>query len=194
MTIARSRDLAALSAEPLFAVNHEQRIVAWNGAAADLFGNERSDVLGRFCYELVEGRNGSGHRVCREGCAVMASATHGKAMPPMVVRTTGSDGSVTLDISTIVIYASDGVGSVLHLCRPANAGATDGDDRPRLTSREQQVLRCLCEGDISSASIARRLGISPSTARNEVQRLLEKLGAHSRGEVIALAYRDNLLT
>ena len=45
MTIARSRDLAALSAEPLFAVNHEQRIVAWNGAAADLFGNQRSDVL-----------------------------------------------------------------------------------------------------------------------------------------------------
>ncbi len=194
MTIARSRDLAALSAEPLFAVNHEQRIVAWNGAAADLFGNQRSDVLGRFCYELVEGRNGSGHRVCREDCAVMASATHGKATPPMVVRTPGPDGSVTLDISTIVIYAGDGVGSVLHLCRPANAESGDSEDRPRLTNREQQVLRCLCEGDISSASIARRLGISPSTARNEVQRLIEKVGVHSRGELIALAYRDNLLS
>jgi len=178
----------------MFAVNHQQRIVAWNGAAADLFGNERSDVLGQLCYELVEGRNGSGHRICREDCAVMASANHGKAIPPMVVRASGPEGNVTLDISTIVIYGGEGLGSVLHLCRPASAEATGTEDRPRLTNREQQVLRCLCEGDISSASIACRLGISPSTARNEVQRLIEKLGVHSRGEVIALAYRDNLLS
>ena len=48
-----------------------------------------------------------------------------------------------------------------------------------LTARERQVLTLVAEG-LQNAPIAERLGISVYTARNHVQNLLGKLGAHSK--------------
>jgi two-component system nitrate/nitrite response regulator NarL len=63
---------------------------------------------------------------------------------------------------------------------------------PRLTVREWEVLHLLEEG-LNAAQIADRLLISRNTARNYVQRLLTKLGAHSRLEAVAVARRSGLL-
>jgi two-component system NarL family response regulator len=41
--------------------------------------------------------------------------------------------------------------------------------------------------------MAERLHVSPSTVRNHVQNILEKLGAHSRLEAVAYATRQRLL-
>jgi DNA-binding NarL/FixJ family response regulator len=47
------------------------------------------------------------------------------------------------------------------------------------TARELAVARLVAEGR-SNAAIARELGISPHTARHHTQRVLAKLGVHSR--------------
>ena len=60
-----------------------------------------------------------------------------------------------------------------------------------LTSRELDVLELLVEG-ISTRGIAERLFVSVNTARNHVQRVLAKLGVHSRLEAVALASREGL--
>ncbi len=62
----------------------------------------------------------------------------------------------------------------------------------RLTSRELEVLGLLDAG-LDAAAIARRLVISRNTARNYVQRVIVKLGAHSKGEAVAMARRKGLL-
>jgi DNA-binding NarL/FixJ family response regulator len=51
----------------------------------------------------------------------------------------------------------------------------------RMTPREAEVARLLEEGR-SNTAIAERLGISPHTARHHTQRVLAKLGVHSRSE------------
>jgi DNA-binding NarL/FixJ family response regulator len=61
-----------------------------------------------------------------------------------------------------------------------------------LTSRELDVLELLVEG-VSTRGIAERLFVSVNTARNHVQRVLAKLGVHSRLEAVALASREGLL-
>jgi len=61
-----------------------------------------------------------------------------------------------------------------------------------LTSRELDVLELLVEG-ISTRGIAERLFVSVNTARNHVQRVLAKLGVHSRLEAVALASREGLV-
>ena len=61
-----------------------------------------------------------------------------------------------------------------------------------LTSRELDVLELLVEG-ISTRGIAERLFVSVNTARNHVQRVLAKLGVHSRLEAVALATREGLI-
>lgn len=61
-----------------------------------------------------------------------------------------------------------------------------------LTVREWEVLHLLDEG-LNAAQIAQRLVISRNTARNYVQNVLTKLGAHSKLEAVAMARRAGLL-
>ena len=61
-------------------------------------------------------------------------------------------------------------------------GSTDrGWPQYGFTGREVEVARLLAEGRRNTA-IAATLGISPHTARHHTQRVLAKLGVHSRAE------------
>ncbi|WP_336206393.1 helix-turn-helix transcriptional regulator [Nonomuraea sp. LPB2021202275-12-8] len=66
--------------------------------------------------------------------------------------------------------------------------------RPRpakdgLTARERDVLALIAEG-LSNRQIAARLHISPSTAGVHVSHILTKLGAATRTEAAAIAFRE----
>ncbi len=61
-----------------------------------------------------------------------------------------------------------------------------------LTPREQDVLALLVEG-ADTATIASQLLIGTSTVRNHIQRILHKLGVHSRLEAVACAREHRLL-
>ena len=61
-----------------------------------------------------------------------------------------------------------------------------------LTKRELEVLEALAEGR-TGVEIAAKLVISPKTVGSHVQRILAKLGVHSRAHAIALAYQSGLL-
>jgi DNA-binding NarL/FixJ family response regulator len=58
----------------------------------------------------------------------------------------------------------------------------------RLTAREIEVVSLIDDG-LSNKQIARRLCIEVPTVKNHVHSILEKLGAHSRGEAAARARR-----
>ena len=60
-----------------------------------------------------------------------------------------------------------------------------------LTDREEQVLACMREG-LSNAQVADRLGVTPNTVRNHVQRILYKLNVHSKLEAVVLTSREGL--
>jgi DNA-binding NarL/FixJ family response regulator len=61
-----------------------------------------------------------------------------------------------------------------------------------LTARERETLDLLAEG-ATTEEIGERLGVSRNTTRNHVQRVLEKLGARSKLEAVAVARREGLL-
>ena len=62
----------------------------------------------------------------------------------------------------------------------------------KLTARELEVLRLLATG-MSPVEIADELSVSPKTVRTHTEHIFLKLGAQSRAQVVAIAYRDNLL-
>jgi PAS domain S-box-containing protein len=62
-----------------------------------------------------------------------------------------------------------------------------------LTPRQHQILRYLGRG-ASTHQIAKELHLAIETVRNHIRALLRALGAHTRVEAVAIAYRDGLLT
>ena len=62
----------------------------------------------------------------------------------------------------------------------------------RLSRRELDVLRLLARG-LTNARVAMALGVSPFTVANHLRRILEKTGARSRVEAVALARRSGVL-
>lgn len=66
------------------------------------------------------------------------------------------------------------------------------DDRG-LTRREREVLSLLADG-LAQREIARRLVVSPKTVGTHIEHILEKLGAHSRAEAVAIAFRHDLVS
>jgi DNA-binding NarL/FixJ family response regulator len=62
-----------------------------------------------------------------------------------------------------------------------------------LTEREREVLRHIGLGQ-SNDELAEQLFISPATARTYVSRLLDKLSARDRSQLVILAYESGLVT
>jgi len=54
----------------------------------------------------------------------------------------------------------------------------------RLTAREEEILACLFQG-MQDKEIASTLGIGTATVHTHMHRLFEKLGVHSRQEIVA---------
>lgn len=61
-----------------------------------------------------------------------------------------------------------------------------------LTEREQEILRHIGLGE-SNDEIAAKLTLSPATARTYVSRLLSKLAARDRSQLVILAYESGLV-
>jgi DNA-binding NarL/FixJ family response regulator len=74
----------------------------------------------------------------------------------------------------------------------AHAHVPSGDRLAGLTGRERQVLAEVAAGH-RNAEIGERLGISEATARTYVGRLLTKLAARDRAQLVRIAYESGLV-
>ena len=71
--------------------------------------------------------------------------------------------------------------------------ARRGHDRlGELTEREREVLALIGEG-LSNDEIGVRLVVSPATARTHVSRVMTKLGARDRAQLVVIAYQSGLV-
>ena len=76
--------------------------------------------------------------------------------------------------------------------RPAHPHA-HVDDLEHLTEREREVLGLVARG-LSNAEIAKELFISPATAKTHVSRVMMKLSARDRAQLVTLAYESGFVT
>ena len=134
----------------------------------------------------------SGYEVCHE-----LRRTHGTTLPILFVsgdRTESYDRVAGLllgaDDYLVKPFAPDEllvrVRALLRRSAPAAV------PRVALTTRELEVLTLLSDG-LDQTEIAERLVISPKTVGTHIERILTKLGARSRAQAVAIAYRDALV-
>jgi len=83
--------------------------------------------------------------------------------------------------------------SVLGLLRQQTSEeSVPAPSRLNLTEREQEVLRCLVNGN-SYKQVGAELGVSIDTVRTHIRRLYKKLQVHSVAEAVSRAIREGLV-
>ena len=75
--------------------------------------------------------------------------------------------------------------------RSPSAPATGGPEC--LSDREREVLTLLARG-LNNTEIGEALGLSPLTAKTHVSRIMGKLGARDRAQLVIVAYESGLVT
>ena len=84
-------------------------------------------------------------------------------------------------------------GTLVDHVRDSEAPAPpDAPELPELSVRELEVLALVGRG-LDNAEIAQQLYLSPSTVKNHVSRLLEKLGAENRVQAAVIGVRRGLV-
>jgi PAS domain S-box-containing protein len=216
------RELLDRSADGAYVVDEEQRIAAWNKAAEKLLGFKAQDVVGMNCFAILGGHTDGGCAVCRRGCLPYTAGRRGELVPSFDAQVrTASGYPLWVNVSIIAMPTSDASAEpdvVVHFFREVEAkkrAETFAKDvagwvrqlrlegaEPQalgerttdvgLTEREIQVLRLLSHG-ADTDSIAKQLVIDRSTVRNHIQRILHKLGVHSRLEAVTYTREHGLL-
>jgi DNA-binding CsgD family transcriptional regulator len=189
--------VAAISDRPLFAVALDGTIVLWDAALARLLGITADRALGRPCHQVVGGCSLPGSEICRQNCPTLRAAAQDRTYRSFEMCLRAADGRpVQTRVHTVLLHRPP---AILHLLDPLSniptesaldspgpGLPTEGLLFPELTTREQEVLRLLCLG-ATTGEVASRLSISRATARNHIQRVIAKRGAHSRLEAVTRA-------
>jgi DNA-binding NarL/FixJ family response regulator len=144
----------------------------------------------------------SGYAICRD-----LRDKFGEQLPIIFVSGTRTEPSDR--VAGLLIGADDYLAKpldpddLLARVRRAVSRSIAGDERAAngrgseavsaLTPRERDVLTLLAEG-LATGAIAEKLFISPKTVGTHVQRILAKLGMHTRAEAVAFAYREGLIS
>jgi DNA-binding NarL/FixJ family response regulator len=76
--------------------------------------------------------------------------------------------------------------------RFADAAPIDDTVLSNLTEREREVLVCVARG-LSNAELAAEIHVSPATAKTHVGRVLAKLHARDRAQLVVIAYETGLV-
>jgi DNA-binding NarL/FixJ family response regulator len=77
--------------------------------------------------------------------------------------------------------------------RPAGPTPAAGKLLAALTDREREVLALVATG-LSNEEVANRLYLSPLTAKTHVSRIMTKLSARDRAQLVVLGYETGLVT
>lgn len=211
--------LVESTGDAAFAVDGTGAVVAWNGTAEALFGLSAPEARGRPCFEIVRGRDDEGP-VCREGCWLFLQHDRRPLRSfDLEVKTPSGPEWCSVSVlgvgdsspqSRFSIHVFSRIGLAKRLertvadflagqtrlapedLRTALASRKDHVAAISLTPRESEVLGHLARGR-STRQIAEDLGTSQATAANHVQRILCKLGVHSRMEAVRRAESAGLI-
>ncbi len=220
MRFGEIRKLVEGTADAAFALAPNGLIAAWNQAATELFGLREGEVIGKSCNEVLHGVDECG-RVCGENCTIRQRAQTHQPLKSYDIQVQTGGKRQWCNVSIIIIDEAASTNPyTLHIVRPSDmqkrfellmrdfvvsetslpsvnigeilsskktpTAATD------LTKREFEILRLLAKGE-TTAGIADRLFISRTTTNNHVQRIIKKLGAHSRLEAVRRAEQAGLI-
>jgi PAS domain S-box-containing protein len=181
----------ARTADAIFVVDPEYRVVHWDARAESLTGFLAEEVVGRPCYEVVSAQGGTGDCFDARVRSAMKLARTGQPVPGYDVRVlTRTSGRRWVNLSTLVVDSEWGP-YLVHLMRDVQEGHEALEmarglirlssieagheksypaprDVPTLTGQQLEVLQLLASGK-SARDIGTELYLSQATVRNHIR-------------------------
>jgi DNA-binding NarL/FixJ family response regulator len=90
-------------------------------------------------------------------------------------------------VRAVTVTAAGGTYVDPTIARELAGGGSEG--MQRLTEREWEILRLLARG-LGNEEIGKALYISPATVRTHLRNAMDKLGASTRAQAVAIAFAD----
>jgi PAS domain S-box-containing protein len=170
----------------LVAADEERRVKRVNSRWSDMTGYSAEQVASMRLDDLIapESRPGLDMRwgdLLRSGMSTARTVLMCADGSRLQVRY-GAFAHVVPGIQVTTFIPEPGQAG--RLMRPARTRRTG-----QLTRREQESLRLVARG-MTTTVAAEQLGISPETVRTHVRNAMNKLGARTRAQAIAVAMRD----
>ncbi|MEK6683979.1 MAG: LuxR C-terminal-related transcriptional regulator [Nitrospirota bacterium] len=211
------------TADGVFAIDPEGRIILWNPSAQKILEYTPEDVLGKHCYEALPGRDSAGNLFCFKGCSVVVMACQGRLIRNYDVQLVTKTGrKVCLNVSILILSPKRNGPIIVHFFRPvpglqrpeslveqvtasvlAVLKGCNGAPEPAADlsvsgassplTRRETEILMLIARCLGAKEISDRLGISHATVRTHIQNILQKLQVHSKLEAVSLAFRQNLI-
>jgi PAS domain S-box-containing protein len=132
------------TADGVFAIDSECRFILWNKAAQETLGFTPDEVLGRFCYEVIPGKDPAGNLFCFAGCSVVTVAKKGCLIKNYDIQmTTKASHQIWLNVSIVLVPSPKQKGPIIvHLFRPVSSPgkAGNGEIVEEVTSRVLSTL------------------------------------------------------
>lgn len=212
------------SADGAYVIDGDQRIVYWNAAAEQMLGYRSEEVVGRLCYEVLQGRDDADRAWCRLRCKVAIHSSRGEPVDSFMVCAQSHQGDqrwIDVSILPFPIAADDGTRLVVHLFRDGTVQKQQEAFSKLILAAVQKVQPAQVPGDpgrasagipilaltdreaqvlelmahgMSTRDIAGSLSISVSTTRNHIQNIFQKLNVHSRSQAVAYAFEHELVS
>lgn len=210
-------NLLETATDAAISVTDQGEICSWNKAAERLLGYSRAEVLGKSCFDLLQGCGTLGTRVCVENCSIRDCAAKRVEIPNFDLEMKMRSGRRRwLDVSVLVYENSRKRRRlIVHLMRDMTEERKNEERLHKMTAlsrqlvttpdvigqpapvsalsdHEREILHLFSVGTNSTA-IARKLGITPQTLRNHLHHINQKLHTHNRLEAVTHAIQRKLV-
>jgi PAS domain S-box-containing protein len=216
-------DTLCNTADGVFIVDADQRIVRWNKGAERILKYTEAEVLNHDCYRVIAGRDYQDRLWCHSHCKVQSCLGKGCTMDNYDLLTRTNDGQpVWLNISVLSpsggnerytahimrdVTREKSVGQALEQFLSTlgmqGSGKAEGSkpvaarasqtENPLALSNREVEVLRLLAEGLSTKALGERLGISHFTARNHIQNILVKLDLHSKAQAVSYAFKKGII-
>ena len=181
---------------PMSLVERDRRYVEVNDAFVETYGYPRCEILGSVAGHDVVGGSSTPSEVWKEflrtselyGERLVGDAEHRQLLVSYAAHATMVGGRwLALFVTLSARRQPDGAELI--------AGATverPNGLRPKLTRRELEVVRHVALG-CNTRQIATELQVSSETIRTHVRNVMEKTGARTRAQLIAVVMANGMI-
>jgi len=181
----------ARSANPMMMLTRARVIVAVNAALRQTFRYEDRDLVGHVVDVLIA--PSWQERALRDwGSLLHRGRLEGErewlCSDRSVVHVEIAAAKVAVEGRDLILCVVLESKTVSPVRRPRRAPGAEG----KLTPREREIVSNLALG-YRVHEIADKLYISPSTARTHIRNAMDKLGARSQAQLVAIAFSEGLI-